>query len=147
MAKLMAMQNSRIKDHGDYFSNYGGQTFYKRGAPQQRQQLTRALVRLRQRFAAEDVTLGSLFLIPDGSEISTERLQRDGQLGGFTPDQVNVGHKFEALMAACTSAGLHCVDLRPELSGEDYYVYDGHFRPSGVTVVAKTVAQELQQRR
>ena len=147
MAKLMAMQNSRIKDHGDYFSNYGGQTFYKRGAPQQRQQLTRALVRLRQRFAAEGVTLGSLFLIPDGSEISTERLQRDGQLGGFTPDQVDVGHKFEALMAACTSAGLRCVDLRPELRGEDYYVYDGHFRPSGVAVVAKTVAQELQQRR
>ena len=144
--KLMAMQNSRIKDHGDYFSNYGGQTFYKRGAPQQRQQLERALVRLRERFEAEGVNLGSIFLIPDGSEISKERLQRDGQLGGFTPDDVDVAHKFKALLGACRSAAIRCVDLRPELSSEDYYVYDGHFRPSGVEVVARTVAKELQQR-
>ena len=59
---------------------------------------------------------------------------------------MDVAHKFKALLGACRSAAIRCVDLRPELSGEDYYVYDGHFRPSGVEVVARTVAKELQQR-
>ena len=63
-AKLSAMQGGSIKDHGNYYSNYGGQTFYKTNSPSEAKELVMA--------------------IPDGSEISLSRLKRDGQLGGFS---------------------------------------------------------------
>jgi hypothetical protein len=56
-------------------------------------------------------------------------------------------NRSTAAVIAWNGLGILVVLALAELSGEDYYVYDGHFRPSGVAVVAKTVAQELQQRR
>ena len=37
------MQGGSIKDHGNYFSNYGGQTFYKTNSPSETKELQLAL--------------------------------------------------------------------------------------------------------
>ena len=76
-------------------------------------------------------------MIPDGSEISLSRLKRDGQLGGFSPDAIDVDHKYDQLLEACKAENISCVDFRPQLSGEDYYEFDGHFRPKGVKVMSQ----------
>ena len=145
MAKLALLQNSRIKDHGQYFSNYGGQTFYKQGVSDPVATLSDALQRLHQQFNAEGFQLGRVILIPDGAEVSPERLRRDAQLGGFQPEAVDIQHKFRSILKACEQVGVHCVDLRPSVGGKDYYVFDGHFRPSGVEAVAKSLVTELKQ--
>ena len=145
LAKLAVLQNSRIKDHGDYFSNYGGQTFYKQGVPDPVQPLSTALKRLQSEFKAAGFELGRVIMIPDGAEVSPERLRRDAQLGGFKPEAVDIQHKFRSLLKACDQVGMRCVDLRPSVRGKDYYVFDGHFRPSGVAAVARSMVTELKQ--
>ena len=69
LAKLAVLQNSRIKDHGDYFSNYGGQTFYKQGINDPVQPLSKALKRLQSEFKAAGFELGRVIMIPDGGMI------------------------------------------------------------------------------
>lgn len=145
LAKLAVLQNSRIKDHGNYFSNYGGQTFYKQGVDDPVQPLSKALKRLQSEFKAAGFELGRVIMIPDGAEVSPERLRRDAQLGGFKPEAVDIQHKFRSLLKACDQVGMRCVDLRPSVSGKDYYVFDGHFRPSGVAAVARRLVSELKQ--
>ena len=136
-AKLAAMQGGSIKDHGSYYSNYGGQTFYKTNSPSDTKELQIALQRIQADFQREGFQLGQIILIPDGSEISTARLQRDGQLGGFSPDAIDVNHKYDQLLQACEAENISCVDFRSQLSGKDYYEFDGHFRPNGVKVMSQ----------
>ena len=135
-AKLAAMQSGSIKDHGSYYSNYGGQTFYKTNSPSNTKDLQLALQKIKADFSRDGFQLGQIILIPDGSEISPDRLKRDGQLAGFNPTAIDVNHKYNELMKACTAENISCVDFRSQLSGNDYYQFDGHFRPNGVTVMS-----------
>ena len=144
-AKLAAMQGGSIKDHGSYYSNYGGQTFYKSNSPSEARELQLALQRIRTDFQREGFQLGQIILIPDGSEISQSRLKRDGQLGGFSPDAIDVDHKYDQLLEACAAENMSCVDFRPQLSGEDYYEFDGHFRPQGVKVMSQVFIDSKSQ--
>lgn len=136
-SKLAILQSNSIKDHGSYFSNYGGQTFYKYGAPDDFKVLTKALKRLKQDFRDQGFELGKIVLVPDGSEISQERLERDGNLAGFSPDEININHKYSNLLKACESENTLCVDFRNQLENRNYYQFDGHFRPSGVAIMSK----------
>jgi hypothetical protein len=136
-AKLAAMQGGSIKDHGSYYSNYGGQTFYKANSPSDAKELRLGLQRIQADFQRAGFQLGQIILIPDGSEISTARLQRDGQLAGFSPEAIDVDHKYDQLLQACKAENVSCVDFRSQLSGKDYYEFDGHFRPNGVKVMSQ----------
>ena len=142
--KLVVMQNSKIKDHGNFYSNYGGQTLYKKNSPDQTSALTRALNKLKEDFSKAGFKLGSLVLIPDGTEVSKERLERDSQLGGFQSSDINSSYKFDGMLNACKNANLKCIDFRDKLKGDDYYVFDGHFRPSGVKVMTESIVNQLQ---
>jgi hypothetical protein len=135
--KLALMQSGNIKDHGSYYSNYGGQTFYKTNSPDNSKELRNALDRIKTEFKSEGFELGQIIMIPDGSDVSKERLRRDGQLGGFTPKEIDVDHKYNALSQACSAENIRCVDFRSQLSGSDYYDFDGHFRPNGVAVMGQ----------
>ena len=142
--KLGVMQNSKIKDHGNFYSNYGGQTLYKKSSPDQTDALIRALNKLKDDFSKAGFKLGSVVLIPDGTEVSDERLERDAQLGGFKSSDINSNYKFDGILNACKRTGLNCIDFRDKLKGDDYYIFDGHFRPSGVKAMAESVMNKLQ---
>ena len=143
--KLALLQSSSIKDHGSYFSNYGGQTFYKHGAPDNSEILAKALKRLNQDFRDNGFNLGKIILVPDGSEISEERLERDSKLAGFNSDEINIDHKYSSLLKACNSENATCLDFRHRLTNKDYYQFDGHFRPSGVAVMSKAFMDTKSQ--
>ena len=83
-------------------------------------------------------------LIPDGTEVSDDRLERDAKLGGFQSSEINSSYKFDGILNACKRAGLKCIDFRDKLKGDDYYVFDGHFRPSGVKAMAESIVNQLQ---
>ena len=142
--KLGILQNSKIKDHGNFYSNYGGQTLYKKTSPDQTIALARALNKLKNDFSTAGFKLGTIVLIPDGNEVSDDRLERDAQLGGFKSSDINSSYKFDGMLNACKKSGLKCIDFRDKLKGDDYYVYDGHFRPSGVKAMAKSIINYLQ---
>ena len=142
--KLGIMQNSKIKDHGNFYSNYGGQTLYKKTSPDQTNALARSLNKLKADFSKAGFKLGSVVLIPDGTEVSNKRLERDAQLGGFQSSEINSNYKFDGMINACKLAELKCIDFRDKLKGDDYYVFDGHFRPSGVRAMTKSVSNQLQ---
>ena len=142
--KLGIMQNSKIKDHGNFYSNYGGQTLYKKTSQDQTSAITRALNKLKKDFSKAGFKLGSIVLIPDGTEVSDDRLERDAQLGGFKSSEINSNYKFDGILNACKRAELNCIDFRDKLKGDDYYIFDGHFRPSGVKAMAESVINKLQ---
>ena len=85
--KLGIMQSSKIKDHGNFYSNYGGQT-QKNSFTNQNNAISRALPnKLKDDFSKAGFKLGSVVLIPDGTEVSDELAsKRDAQLGGFSSD-------------------------------------------------------------
>ena len=70
---------------GNYYSNYGGQTFYKTNSPSDSKDLQLALNKESKISRAKDLSSGQIILIPDGSEISEEP-QAGWKLGGFSPD-------------------------------------------------------------
>ena len=142
--KLGIMQNSKIKDHGNFYSNYGGQTLYKKTSPDQTNALSRALNKLKVDFSKAGFKLGSVVLIPDGTEVSDDRLERDAKLGGFQSSEINSSYKFDGILNACKRADLKCIDFRGKLKGDDYYVFDGHFRPSGVKAMAESIVNQLK---
>ena len=98
--------------------------------------ILRALKKIKANFRESGFELGSIILIPDGSEVSEERLARDAKLGGFDTNNVDIDYKFNHLLDACKEASIDCIDFRSQLSADDYYVFDGHFRPSGVTAMS-----------
>ena len=142
--KMSLMQSMRTKDHGNFYSNYGGQTFYKKSTPSQNKALEKSLSQIKADLEEAGFSLGSIILIPDGSEISSRRLLRDAQLGGFKSADVDPGFKFNGVLKACKSQKIECIDFRENLNSNDYYNFDGHFRPSGVKKMAQAVANKLQ---
>ena len=142
--KISLMQSMRTKDHGSFYSNYGGQTFYKKSTAPQVKALEKSLSQIQLDLEEAGFNLGSIILIPDGSEISSSRLQRDAQVGGFKSSDVDPEFKFNGVLKACQAQKLECIDFRESLSGKDYYNFDGHFRPSGVQKMAQAVSHKLQ---
>lgn len=142
--KISLMQIMRTKDYGNFYSNYGGQTFYKKSAPTQVKALEKSLSQIQSDLKDAGFNLGSIILIPDGSEISSSRLQRDAQVGGFKSSDVDPEFKFDGVLQACKAQKLECIDFRESLSSKDYYNFDGHFRSSGVKKMAQAVSHKLQ---
>ena len=142
--KMSLMQSMRTKDHGKFYSNYGGQTFNKKSTPSQNTALEKSLSQIQEDLEEVGFSLGSIILIPDGSEISSSRLQRDAQLGGFKIADVDPEFKFNGVLKACKAQNLECIDFRENLNSKDYYNFDGHFRPSGVKKMALAVSNKLQ---
>ena len=87
------------RKHGDFYSNYGGQTLYKTTAIKQDDSLFMALTKLKNTIQNEGFELGTITLIPDGSDISSERLTRDANLGGFRAKDIDQNYKYTGLYA------------------------------------------------
>jgi hypothetical protein len=137
--KLIAIRILGIKDKQIYFMDHGGSTFYKKGALVDFDQMARSVKKINERIGGLGYRLRRIYLLPDVSEVSADRLERIGLLAGFRPELVNVKLKEEVLLKACAIAVIDCLSVGSHLQSSDYFSHDNHLRPSGVLQVSRAL--------
>lgn len=140
-AKLLASRFRR--DGASFYRFYSGSTFYLAGAGNDSKAIADSIHVLKTTAEAAGIVLESIILVPDPSEISKDRFARDLRLRGIYSlnQKFDLNHKFRSLLEACDKMSLNCVDTRKVLKEEDYYIYDNHLRPSGVSKILAAAMQ------
>jgi hypothetical protein len=139
MIKLSYVKISKRNEKENFYYNYAGSTFYKNRASDEIEKLTNSLNYFIKSIENVGFKFGKIYLLPDPSEISVERLIRDSKLGFFNIKEIDFEYKFKNLKAACTNLKINCVDLRKIFTSSDYYIYDNHIKKTGVIKLSKSI--------
>jgi hypothetical protein len=136
-----------------FWSNYGGSTFYSKNIPLKVGEVKDALSYFEKEIKSLGYTSASFILIPDADDIDQIRLKRDASIGQFDPDQINTSFKFDSITKACLALQIYCLDVRPALESslqnqmnQNYYISDGHLKPQGVANVSNYIISALKNK-
>ena len=132
-----------LSDKVKYYTNYAGATFYRKGTPRVDNDLLKSITLFKnsvRQFGYKELVI---LLIPDAADIDPKRLDRDATLAGFRAENIDADYKYKSILEACERSEVKIVDARDVLNSADYYVSDGHLRPSGVAKVATQLRKYL----
>jgi hypothetical protein len=89
MIKLSYVKISKRNEKENFYYNYAGSTFYKNRSSDEIEKLTNSLNYFIKSIENVGFKFGKIYLLPDPSEISVERLIRDSKLGFFNIKEID----------------------------------------------------------
>lgn len=131
---IKLLYNKGRYDGPNYYKFYSGSTFYNKNAPSSVNNLRRSLLSINSYVQSLNMNLTGFLLIPDPSEVSERRFNRDATLRGIgsSKDKLDYNYKFFNILEACRIISVKCIDSRKTLLESDYFKHDSHLKPSGI---------------
>lgn len=122
-----------------------GTTYYLKGTPLRDEELKNSLNLYLNNMKKLLINHKGFILIPDGTEISQERLNRKSKLRNMPSKKIDVNYKFNTFISACQQLNLNCLDARKVLNSDTfYYVHDDHLNSQGVEKLAEFIKENIK---
>jgi len=134
-------------DGRKYFFDNGNDTFYSEIKHINQKKLTNSVKILYKKINEldkENLKI-NFYIIPSGSDISTDRLIRKSKISGFNYKMIDTSIKYTSMLQSCDELDIVCYDLREIFSDENYYYHDTHLNPSGVEILANFIEEKINQ--